>query len=802
MAKIKVFSPYGDPRKQASRDENKTPSPLLSSEGTSTSYGAMRRADRNPHDLSPDEIEDMHRRFEAFQPGLSRHGDNRRNLVQDLLNVEVPGGALDPIQRGHGINRQGGFSRRGQMSQGLGGVGSGGGGGNTLVTAPTPYQPESSDITRASYPVHRLLANRYWRLFYKLDPIVGTCVDLLSELVWSDFQLTGEGVDGEIKDALEAQCNETQFRAMLPFLVKEYLIVGEACPHLFFDEDKGIWTHIAMHNPDQLEIIYSPFVKMDPIAEFVPDDRLRQVVTSSNPMLRRVREMMPPELVARLSARQNITLSPVNFTFIPRKMHPYDVRGTSLLSRLWRTFAAEDFLWQSFIATARRSAGPLKICKLGDPATNFIPGPEQERKMLQLLAQAEQDVSSWIVTHYGVNFELAGAPERVMSIGNNYDLIERIKLIALGISKSFLTGDSSYANSAAGLTVFLQRLLTLREFFEATWIRPKFFKQVAVMNKWVKPTQSEVGGKGTQSQGPFIRTRRSNRELIEDNRYVIPTIEWEKSLDPAANTERIQALATLKEALGIKVSRRTAMATVGLDVETELKQIKAEVKLQKEIIGNDLETAAAAGIQLPGMGPPPSPDGGGGAGGGGGGGDLSVSPGLPPDALGEFGPGEGGEGAGGPNDTGGQPGGEGEGGQAPAPPGASKAGDAGAQTKPASSWPKEVSASLHDLFERFDHADLQEPWDRMLMDSKLAQTALRHEDPQALWEGVEQWLLDEGYPTRAITEIEDSLASQKKIVRAKVHQAAALEKLENELETELLGDSVGLGGSNLWVGSK
>lgn len=790
MAKIHVYSPYGDPRRLASRDND-------------SSLGPVRRSDATPHGMEPDEIADMHRRFEAFSPGLSRHGDNRRDMVQKLLDVEVPGGAIDPVSR-YGSRHARTPSPWSKQAQSLGGT-SLGAGSSTLVTPQRPYQPEFESPDRQQYPIHRLLANRYWRMFYKMDPIVGTCVDLLGELLWSDFQLTGEGVDGEVKDAMEAQCNETQLRAVLPFFVKEFLVVGEVCPHTYYDEQKGIWTHIALHNPDQLEIIYSPFVKMDPIAEFVPDDRLRQVVTSPNPMLRRIREMMPPELVARLSSRQNITLSPVNFTFIPRKLHPYDIRGTSILSRLWRVFMAEDALWNSFIATARRAASPLKVAKIGDASTNFIPGPEQERKLQQLLAQAELDPQAWLVWHYGINFELAGAPERVMAINNNYDLIERIKLVALGISKSFLTGEVTYASAAAGLTVFLQRLLTMREFFESTWLRPKFFKQVAIMNKWVKPTSAEVGGKGTQSQGPFMRTRRSHAEVLEDNRYIVPTIEWEKSLDPAANTERVQALATLKDSLGVRVSKRTILATVGLDYESELKQIKSEIKLQKEVIGNDLEAAAAAGVQLPGMGPPPSADGE-----GGGGGDMSVSPGLPPDALGEFSPDQdGGEAGGNGGDAGNAPAPTGDtGGESvPLTPGASKEGDAGAKTKPGkpdtksapkSAWPKPVMSGLVGLFENFDHAELVEPWDRMLMDSKLAQAAVRREDGQLLWEATEQWLLDEGYPTRAITDLEDSLASQGKIVRASVHDNEILARVEAHLSNI----AEGLDEKDLFAGTK
>jgi len=195
---------------------------------------------------------------------------------------------------------------------------------------------------RQQFPVHRILANRYWRLFHKLDPVIGNCIDMYATMPWSDFQLTGEGVTGSIKESYELMCEETQILKILEYMVKEFMVIGECCPHNFFDETKGIWTYTALHNPDQLEVIDAPFIKMDPVVEFIPDDRLRAVLTSNNHLLRRVREQMPQELISRLIARQNIPLSPVNMTFIPRRLHPYDTRGTSIITRMWRILMYED----------------------------------------------------------------------------------------------------------------------------------------------------------------------------------------------------------------------------------------------------------------------------------------------------------------------------------------------------------------------------------------------------------------------------------------------------------------------------
>ncbi|KKM13725.1 hypothetical protein LCGC14_1713300, partial [marine sediment metagenome] len=460
---------------------------------------------------------------------------------------------------------------------------------------------------RQQFPVHRILANRYWRLFYKLDPVIGNCVDMFAEMPWSDFQLTGEGVSGEIKESFEAMCEDTQILKILQFIVKEFLVIGEAAPHNFFDETKGIWTYIALHNPDQLEIIDAPFIKMDPVVEFIPDDRLRSVLTSNNYLLRKVREQMPPELISRLVARQNIPLSPINMTFLPRRLHPYDTRGTSIISRMWRILMYEDAIYNASIATARRHAGPIKVAKLGNPQTGWIPSQEHERKLLQLLSQAELDVNSWLVYHYGINFEMVGTTDRIMNISQHNEVIERIKLVALGISKGFLTGEVTYASSVTGLSVFLQRLRAMRDYFVSVWLLPKFFKPIAKINGWVKRDKNELEHR--------YRIKRSQREIETENRWIVPKIEWQKSLDHTTNSELIGAMQTL-EGMGIKFSKTTKYAAVGKKFEDEINKIVEEQELEKKI-KQDIDTepppvGAGGAPPIGGPKPPMPPPGGGG----------------------------------------------------------------------------------------------------------------------------------------------------------------------------------------------
>lgn len=687
---IQIVSPYGNAREQAAR------------------YAAS--SDATPHGLTARQVESMRERMDSMMPNLaSKYGS-----VHDVLDGVLPEGAS------LGADAGAGYRAAQAKHANIPGGGLGGGGGNTFTTPQRPYQPEFESPDRQQYPVHRILANRYWRLFYKLDHVIGNGIDMYAELPWGEVQFSGDGVDGEVKDVMEYSWDECGMRHILPYATREFFVVGEAAPHLFWDDSKGCWTYCALHNPDQLEVVDAPFIKMDPVVEFVPDQRLQQVLNSNHVMLRQVRDSMPRELLTRLMARQNIPLSPVNFTFLPRKLHPYDTRGTSIISRMWRVLMYEDAIYNASIATARRHAGPLKVAKLGNPQNGWIPGPDHERKLLEMLAQAELDVNSWLVYHYAINFELVGTTERVMTIDKHNEVIERIKLIALGISKAFLHGEVTYASAASGLTVFLQRLRALREYFVAKWLMPKFFLQMAKINKWVKPTEAELNHR--------VRVRRSHREVLEDARYIVPTLEWGRSLDPAVDSEMLGAMTSLQQ-LGVQFSKNTLYGMVGRDFEDEARQRVRDHETEQEVYKDYPELLAPTGGA---EGAPPM------------GGAL---PPMSPESFGEdLVPGGG-------DNPGGAPTGE---------PSAVASDGEGKPTRPdpfagqdrIGIWTRN---DLQDVLAILDDEEPDdEPWLGAYKDADV-QFAVRGGDRREVWEALQDYLAREDYPLSAVRQLEDIL---------------------------------------------
>ena len=723
--RVQVASPYGDPRGQASRmgpwrdDVPYQPGPPPTTGWYSNEWTDGR---------SPREKEELRARFDAFTPRLVSGGGGKdfygaRQFFQGLL----PAGAdLSPAAGA-------GFAQARQASAP---PGMGGGGGNVMFQTMMPYQPETASQDRQNFPVHRQLSSIYWRLFYKMDDIAPIAIDYLSELPWGAMELSGEGVDGEIKDGYETAWTQCNIDALLPYFVKEFYVMGEVAPHCFYDSNQRLWSHVALHNPDNLEVLYSPLIKMDPIVRFRPDDRLTTVLNSASPMLSAIRESIPTQLLQAITSGHPIELSPLNLTFIARKQHPYDVRGTSIFTRLWRLFMLEDAIYNASLSVARRAASPIRIAKIGDAASGWIPNKGQEEELLSLLQQADYDPAAWIVYHSGLNIDVVGMQERAWKIEQSSDFIERRKLMALGISKGLLYGEVTYAAASSGLAVLLQRLRGTRDFFQNTWIIPKFFKPLAYTNQWIKPTQAEL------DHG--VRTRRSHSELLEDHRYALPTIQWARQLDPSVESAQLQAVEALR-GMGVVFSKQYLTSLVGQDWEEHLKQREAEVAIEKETVK-----------RCPEMGPEL-------AGGGQGGDAGGMLPGIPPGDLG-FEDGGGGDMGGGVGDMGappmsGPPGVEGDatsdeggpGGRRWLNPGQWQGGRCG-------NWEVGVVGDLLDTLR--GGQPQEELWRGLFSHSQMLPTLIREGDWSEVWEVVEDYLFDEGYPPSDVATLQGILKSE------------------------------------------
>jgi len=225
-------------------------------------------------------------------------------------------------------------------------------------------------------------------------------------------------------------------------------------------------------------------------------------------------------------------------------------------------------------------------------------------KIEQMLAQAELDPNAWLSTSYAVNFEAWGGPDRAITINREYDTIDKLKLVATGLSKGFMSGEVSFSSVKGGLQVFLRRLLSLRQYIESVWLYPKFFAPIVEINEWTRSTKKEVAHR--------YRVKRSQQQVVEEDLYIKPKMKWKNNLDPKVETELLQALNQVKQ-FGFPVSMETVGSTVSLDYEHELEKKALEFKNTRELLDDTLGPTMSAEYLQSETAQQPKPAGGGAA---------------------------------------------------------------------------------------------------------------------------------------------------------------------------------------------
>lgn len=452
------------------------------------------------------------------------------------------------------------------------------GGASVIRTNAKPYHPLFSSPDRLQLPVQLAQLNQYWRLFYNVDPVIGGVMDMHAEMPFSGAWLSLEQAGDQSKTILHAyedMLNETELLSWLPRITKEYYIIGEVFPYLFWDDSEGIWSHITVHNPDYVEVVDSPLIDDDPILTLRPSQDMRRILQSTDPRYIRLRQKLPPEIVAMLAGGKNLPLDPLNASHIKRTAFPYDIRGTSIMGRMFRILMFEDAVFNGQIQQAQRHALPLRVFKLGDPNTGWIPSPQNQEDFAQLLSEVEVDPLAALIYHYGLSVEYHGIEGKQLRITQEWDVIERAKLVALGVSKAFLHGEVTYASANAGLQVLMMRYRALRDMLLQDFIYKKVFATMAELNGFYRdPKKSDPESALPESRDPQLEKQTM---LLRDQLRVIKALK-----DPDEQAYHYVKLKPLLDAHNAAVERADGRVYVGM--QRTAGQQRSKVKRKKHLL--------------------------------------------------------------------------------------------------------------------------------------------------------------------------------------------------------------------------
>lgn len=424
---------------------------------------------------------------------------------------------------------------------------------SVVRTQPKVYSPQFLDSS-LNLPRDMRTQNMWNRNFYLTNPLVRTAINMHAAYTVSKFDLECE--DPMILRFFEDMLEKLDFKQLLHELSLEYWKLGESIVYLDLDEDEGIWGHGYVHNPDFIRVTIPPGARY-PVITLVPDESMKQLVTSANPQDRMLREQISEDVLMYILKGQDIPLENFNVSHIKLLSSPYDPRGTSVITSCYRDLMLFDKIREAKMIQADNMINPLTLIKLGDPNGNFKPTQDDIRQWQEQILDSVADQSYQIITHAQVQIEKISNSGQTLDM--NQDLDECKKNILFGLMMPTVLFDQdygSYANSSVALETLKMRYEEFRSQIKR-WVEKKVLEPIAKIQD-------------------FYVIKGGKQHLI------YPRVKWGKIILRETDSYMNALSQQLSAEPGVpgKVSIQSFLDVLDLDYEAEKKKSLIEIRDQ------------------------------------------------------------------------------------------------------------------------------------------------------------------------------------------------------------------------------
>jgi very-short-patch-repair endonuclease len=430
--------------------------------------------------------------------------------------------------------------------------------GNTNVTSPNFYTPFTTP-SAFQIPNNRKEIYLWAQWWFDNEPKVAAAIEFYTDFPLSGFEL--ECANGYVKDYFDELVKKLNFSKLLPLLAQEYHLRGDVflmgsidckkCKGLNVDEDGedcdhsgASWNSVTILNPDTIESS-GYFLDQEPQYYMMPTDDMVKVVQEKTP--KELYDRIPDEIKKKILLRAPIFIEPISMYHMKRGAAPWQPYGTSMVRRLFPTLAYKDKLRQAQWLVAERHIIPVKIVKIG---SDDRPASDEDIEAAQNeLTNVANDPLLTLVTHHNFNFDYVGANGKVLTLSNEYELIDQDIIDGFMLNKAIINGEGpSYNNAQVGLLTMGKRLERFRGEV-SYYLEERLFKPVAEWN------------------GFTIEGERGQQEVI------YPKIKWD-DLELRDNTGKLQTMQAAQQA-GI-ISAQTFIEELGLDYDQEVERLRFE----------------------------------------------------------------------------------------------------------------------------------------------------------------------------------------------------------------------------------
>ena len=417
---------------------------------------------------------------------------------------------------------------------------------------------------------------------YYYDSVCGSCVDLMSNMPFSDFDLIG--LEEKELRVYQKAIEKLTIRNMLPEISLDYLVNGIYTASLVFDNRLKEFTDSIPYQPWQVQVVGTPLYSRDPLIKISPDSEMKEFFSEDSPYFRKIQEQLPKKLLEAFQSKEFVP-DPTTTIYLPRRTFPHQFRGISFLKRALPIYLLEKTLFRGTLVEAGRRMRSILHIQAGDET--WEPTSAELSAISQMFQQADFDPLGAVVTTRN-----AIQPTEIRQGGDFWKITDiigdttSIKLRALGTSESFLSSDANFATAEVGLNTFLESNMAYRDMVTQKLFYNKLFPVIAVSNRLYKD----------DAQGRIIERQFKDMGLAANDRdnLKIPAVRWHKALRASNDRDTFDMLQALSEH-NVPVPIRMWIAAGGVSYNDLVEGLRQNVDDLKEL--KELAAKASPGQQ-------------------------------------------------------------------------------------------------------------------------------------------------------------------------------------------------------------
>lgn len=490
---------------------------------------------------------------------------------QRILGVTNGSINMMSAAQGNGIVQRAAPRAQTQLTANMGMGGGGSGGASMSVNGfwQSNYQYYMTGIIPADpHLIDTSTLSLFYRDIYLFDNTAGSSVDIQSHFPFSDWELRGLE-EKELKFYQEA-LDRLNIRQMMPLISTAHLTDGFFCGSLVFDPRSKQFMDTLIHDALSCAVIPTPFWGIDPTINVRVGQSTQQFMHDTSEYARKYLDSMPPQFLDMLKSGA-FTLDPVTTLFVPRRSTT-DRAYTSYLHRILPMYLIEKTLFRGTLVEAQRRQRAMTHLTAGDDT--WTPTGEELQSLVSQFQQAEFDpLGGWVSTRSAVQAVDLRPGGDFWKWTDMADVLVPYKLRALGISESFLSGESSYAAAESAYSTFLETMNSYRTDLTDRVFYSKLFPLIAVVNDlYVDPKHKAKSGKIVDFL--FNKANRSNLKM--------PQLHWHKELE-AKGEENMMELLEMASEKGVPIPLRLWMSAAKIDPDALVRDLKEDTELRKQL---------------------------------------------------------------------------------------------------------------------------------------------------------------------------------------------------------------------------